>query len=327
MKAAVIEAQGGIENIVYRDIEDPEIRPDDVKLRVHACGLNHLDVFVRRGMPGWPVKLPFISGGDIAGEIAELGSEVTGWKVGERCIVHPETPDGMMGEVVRGGMAQYCRVPQGHLIRLDERLSYVEGAAIPINFGTTNRMLFTNGELQGGELVLVLGASGGVGMATVQVCKAHGCTVIACAGSDEKCERLKNEMGADYVINYSKDDFSREAWKISQKKGVDVCVNFTGGDTWVPSIRAMAHKGKLITVGATAGFDPNTDIRYIWQRELRIIGSNSYTTKDITDGMTGIAEGRYKLPELRTFPLEELGEAERIMEERQFFGKIVMLVP
>ena len=327
MKAAVIESQGGIENIVYRDIADPEIRPDDVKLRVHACGLNHFDIFVRRGMPGWPVKMPFISGGDIAGEIAELGGEVTGWEVGERCIVHPETPDGMMGEVVYGGMAQYCRVPQAHLIKLDERLSYTEGAAIPVNFGTAHRMLFTNGELKGGELVLVLGASGGVGMAALQVCKAHGCTVIACAGSDEKCERLKNEMGADYVINYSKDDFSREAWKISQKKGVDVCVNFTGGDTWVPSIRAMAHKGKLLTVGATAGFDPNTDIRYIWQRELRIIGSNSYTSKDITDGMMGIAEGRYKLPEIRTFPLEELGEAERIMEERQIFGKIVMLVP
>ena len=114
--------------------------------------------------------------------------------------------------------------------------------------------------------------------------------------------------------------------KISQKKGVDVCINFTGGDTWVPSIRAMAHKGKLITVGATAGFDPNTDIRYIWQRELRIIGSNSYTIEDITKGMVGVAEGRYKLPQIRTFPLEELGEAEKIMEERRFFGKMVMLV-
>ena len=298
MKAAVIESQGGIENIVYRDFPDPEIRPDDVKLRVHACGLNHFDIFVRRGMPGWPVKMPFISGGDIAGEIAELGSEVTGWKVGDRCVVHPETPDGMMGEVVYGGMAQYCRVPQAHLIKLDERLSYTQGAAIPI-----------------------------VGMAAVQVCKAYDCTVIACAGSDEKCERLKNEMGADYVINYSKDDFSREAWKISQKKGVDICVNFTGGDTWVPSIRAMAHHGKLITVGATAGFDPATDIRYIWQREIRIIGSNSYSTEDITQGMVGVAEGRYKLPEIRTFPLQELGEAERVMEERQLFGKIVMLVP
>ncbi|MBL0932142.1 MAG: zinc-binding dehydrogenase, partial [Alphaproteobacteria bacterium] len=160
----------------------------------------------------------------------------------------------------------------------------------------------------------------------VQLAEMHGARVIGCAGSDEKCARL-TELGADYTINYSTQDFSKEAWTISGKKGVDVVINFTGGDTWVPSLKALKKHGKLLTCGATAGFDPKTDIRYIWQRELKILGSNGYTKDDVTKGMMAVAEGKVKIPELRTFPLEKLGEAEAIMESRDFFGKIVMLVP
>jgi alcohol dehydrogenase len=232
----------------------------------------------------------------------------------------------MIGEKLIGGMAQYCRVPANYVIKLDPRLSFETAACIPANYGTTYRMLFTNGNLQKDELVLVLGASGGVGTATVQVAKAHGARVIAAAGSDEKCARLK-ELGADFTINYNTQDFSKEAWAMSGKKGVDMVINFTGGDTWVPSLKALRKHGKLLTCGATAGFDPKTDIRYIWQRELRILGSNGYTKEDVTRGMVEIAEGKLKIPEIRTFPLERLGEAEELMEKRDFFGKIVMLIP
>lgn len=324
MKAAVIERHGGIENIVYRDFPDPEIGPGDLLVRVKACGLNYFDIFVRRGMPGLPVPMPWISGGDVAGEVAAFGPAVEGWKVGDRCLVDPLTNEGMMGEEVQGGMAEYCRVPHEFVIPLDPRLSFVEGATIPANYGTTFRMLFTNGDMQPNDLVLVLGASGGVGTATVQVAKAHGGRVIACAGSDEKCARLK-ELGADDTINYSTHDFSREAWRISGKKGVDICVNFTGGDTWNPSIRTLKPHGKLLTCGATAGFDARTDIRYIWQREVKICGSNGYTKEDVTAGMVAMAEGRIKKPPIRTFPLAQLGEAEAVMEARDFFGKIVMI--
>ena len=324
MKAAVIEKQGGIENIVYRDFPDPEIGPADVLVRVKACGLNYFDIFVRRGMPGLPVPMPWISGGDVAGEIAAFGSAVTGWKVGDRCLVDPLTHEGMMGEEVQGGMAELCRVPHEFVIPLDPRLSFVEAAAVPANYGTVYRMLFTNGDMQGGELVLVLGASGGVGTATVQVVKAHGGRVIACASTDEKCARLA-ELGADYTVNYTTHDFSREAWRISGKKGVDICVNFTGGATWNPSIRALKPHGKLLTCGATAGFDAQTDIRYVWQREVKILGSNGYTKDDVARGMVEIAEGRLRKPQVRTFPLAKLGEAEALMESRDFFGKIVMI--
>jgi len=325
MKAAVIEKQGGVENIVYRDFPEPEIRPGDIKIRVRACGLNYFDIFVRRGMPGLPVKVPHISGGDVAGEVAGFGAQVTGWKIGDRILVDPMTSDGMMGEVILGGLAEFCRVPQDFAIKLDRRLSYEQGAAIPANFGSAYRMLLTNGGLKKGDLVLVLGASGGVGTATVQIAKLHGARVIACAGTDEKCRRLKEELDADYVINYSTQNFSSEAWRITGKRGVDVCVNFTGGDTWVPSLRALKHHGKLLTCGATAGFDPKEDIRYIWERELKIFGSNGYTKQDVAKGMINVARGKLKLPEIRTFPLDRLGEAETLMEERDFFGKIVLI--
>jgi alcohol dehydrogenase len=324
MRAAVIEKQGDINGIVYRDFPDPEVRPGDVLVNVKACGLNYFDIFVRRGMPGLPVKLPFISGGDIAGTVAAVGSEVKGFKVGDPVLVDPMTDEGMVGEEVQGGMAELVRIQHQFIISLDERLTFEQAACIPANFGTSIRMLHTNGAIQKDDLILVLGASGGVGTATVQIAKAHGARVIACAGSDDKCERLK-QLGADHVINYSKEDFSRQAWAISGKRGVDVCVNFTGGDTWLQSIRALKRYGKLLTCGATAGFDTREDIRYIWQRELRIIGSNGYLKEDVTAGMTGVASGQYKLPEVRIFPMSKLGEAESLMEARDFFGKIVLI--
>jgi alcohol dehydrogenase len=324
MKAAVIEKQGGIENIVYRDFLDPVVGADDVLINVKACGLNYFDIFVRRGMPGLPVPMPWISGGDVAGVIAGVGANVKNFRVGDRVMIDPLTNEGMMGEEVQGGLAELCRVPQDFVIPLDRRLSFERAATIAANYGTTYRMLFTNGDMQKGDLVLILGASGGVGTACVQVAKAHGCKVIACAGTDEKCARLK-KLGADETINYSTSDFSREAWKLSGKKGVDICVNFTGGDTWHSSIRTLKQHGKLLTCGATAGYEVKTDIRFVWQREVKLIGSNGYTKADVTRGMMDMAEGRIQVPEYRTFPLSELGQAEAMMESRDFFGKIVLI--
>jgi alcohol dehydrogenase len=324
MKASVIEQQGEVEHIVYREFPDPIVGAGDVLVRVKACGLNYFDIFVRRGMPGLPVPMPWISGGDVAGVVEGFGENVRGFKIGDRVLIDPLTNEGMMGEEVQGGLAELCRVPQDFVIPLDSRLSFEQAATIPANYGTTYRMLFTNGEVQRGDLVLILGASGGVGTACVQVAKGHGCRVIACAGTDEKCEQLKL-LGADEAVNYATSDFSREAWRISGKKGVDVCINFTGGDTWQPSIRALKQYGKLLTCGATAGYDVKTDIRYIWQREVKIIGSNGYTKEDVTRGMIEMAQGLIKTPEIVTFPLSKLGEAETLMETRNFFGKIVLI--
>jgi alcohol dehydrogenase len=323
MKAAVIEKQGVVENIVYRDWDDPVPGPDDVVVRVGACGLNHLDIFVRRGMPGFPVPMPFISGGDIAGTIDQLGESVEGWNIGDRVTMNPQTDHGMIGEELIGGLAELVRVPAINLVALPDNLSMETAAAIPINYGTAHRMLFARGRLQSGETMLVLGASGGVGLASLQFGKMAGATVIAAAGTAEKCDRLA-ELGADHVINYADEDFSRVAWKFSGKKGCDVIVNFTGGDTWVPSLRAARPGGRVLTCGATAGHDPQTDLRFLWVRELDVLGSNSYSQDDVAKSVAYAANGEIAPVVSHNFPLEKLGEAETLMEERGFFGKIVM---
>jgi alcohol dehydrogenase len=324
MKAAVIEKQGGLENLVYRDWPDPIPREGEVLLRVRACGLNHLDIFVRRGMPGFPVTVPFISGGDIAGEITAVGPRVNGWNVGDRVALHPVTREGMMGEEIPGGMAEYVRVPTENLIRLAPGLDFATAAAVPIAYGTAIRMLLGIGKIESSDLVLVLGASGGVGIACVQIAKMLGARVIAAAGSEDKCKKLR-QTGADYTIDYSKQDFSREAWTLSGKTGVDVVVNYTGGDTWIPSLRALKRRGKLLTCGATAGFDTRNDMRFIWVRELQILGSNGYSKQDVATALDHAAAGRVKPVISHRLPLSEAREAERLMEDRKFFGKIVLL--
>lgn len=324
MKAAVIEKQGGLENLVYRDWPDPVPREGEVLVRVRGCGLNHLDIFVRRGMPGFPVHTPFISGGDIAGEIAALGPGISGWQIGDRVALHPVTHEGMMGEEIPGGMAEYVRVSADNLIRLAPHVGFETAAAVPIAFGTAIRMLFEIGKIEPSDLVLVLGASGGVGIACVQLTTMIGAKVIAAAGSDEKCDQLRR-IGADYTINYSTSDFSREAWTLSGKKGVDVIVNYTGGDTWIPSLRALKPRGKLLTCGATAGFETANDMRFIWVRELQILGSNGYSKENIATALDYVAAGRVQPVISHRLPLSEAREAERLMEERNFLGKIVLV--
>jgi alcohol dehydrogenase len=323
MKAAVIEKQGGLENLVYRDWPDPIPRDDEVLVKVRGCGLNHLDIFVRRGMPGFPVPMPFISGGDIAGEIAALGGQVSGWQVGDRVALHPVTHEGMMGEEIVGGMAEYVRVPAENLIRIPANVDFATAAAVPIAYGTAIRMFFEIGEIKPSDTILILGASGGVGIACLQLAKMIGATVIAAAGSDEKCERLQ-QLGADQTINYARDDFSRETWRLSDKKGVDVVVNYTGGDTWVPSLRALKPRGKLLTCGATAGYQTDNDMRFIWVRELQVLGSNGYSKENIATALEHVAAGRVNPVIGRRLPLSEAREAERLIEDRSFFGKIVL---
>ena len=291
MKAAVIEKQGGLENLVYREWPDPVPRDGEVVVKVRGCGLNHLDIFVRRGMPGFPVPMPFISGGDIAGEVAELGDKVSGWQVGDRVALHPVTHEGMMGEEIPGGMAEYVRVSADNLIRIPDNLDFATAAAVPIAYGTAIRMFFEIGDIKPSDTILILGASGGVGIACLQLAKMIGATVIAAAGSDEKCERLQ-QLGADHTINYTRDDFSRETWRLSDKQGVDVVVNYTGGDTWVPSLRALKPRGKLLTCEATAGYKTDNDMRFIWVRELQLLGSNGYSKENIATALEHVAAGR-----------------------------------
>lgn len=325
MLAAVIERQGDISNLAVREWPDPVPGPGHVLVEVRAVGLNHLDIFVRRGMPGFPVKTPFISGGDIAGVVAGLGEGVTRWRIGDRVAVNPMTPAGMMGEEVQGGMAQFCTVPETHLARIPDGMDDVTAAAIPINFGTALRMLETIGHLQPGELVLVVGASGGVGTAALQLIRQRGARSIAVTRGADKAKLL--EPHSDHVIDMAVEDFSRAAWRISGKQGVDVVLNYTGGDTWVPSLRAMRKRGRLVTCGATAGYDPPTDIRYIWTRELQVLGSNGYTQQDIERAFEICGAGEAKPLISHVLDLHQVQEAHRLLEAREVVGKVVLTIP
>ena len=333
MKAIVLYEHGGQDQLIYEtDYRDPEIGPGDVLVRVKASSLNYHDVFTRRGMPGIKLGLPVIPGLDVAGEVAEIGPEVDGWNVGDRVLVDPinRVEGGLQGETVDGGLAELCRVRAHQLIPIPEGVSFAQAASLPVAYGTAHRMMFFNGNVKAGEKMLVLGASGGVGTCCVLLGKKMGMEVISCAGSQDKLDRLK-QLGSDHVLNYNEVDFRKEINEMYGKPhrrtydgGVDVVVNFTGGDTWVNSFKCMKRGGRLLTCGATAGFDPKTDIRYIWTFELKICGSNSWTKEDLTDLMSYIQDGSMEPVIDTTLPLEQGAEGVRMIEDREVFGKIII---
>ncbi len=335
MKAAVVREHGGPDRLNYEtDFPDPMPREGDVIVAVKAASLNYHDVFTRRGMPGIKVPMPAIMGLDVAGEIAEVGPGVTGWKKGDRVLVDPinRVEGGLMGETVHGGLAELCRARAHQLIKIPDGVSFADAAALPVAYGTAIRMMRTNGHIKKGEKVLILGASGGVGVCCLQLAKLEGCEVIACAGTDAKAKRLM-ELGADKTINYIEKDFVKEVYAMYGKPtrrgggtdlGVDVVVNYTGGDTWVPSLKVLKVGGRLLTCGATAGFAPQEDIRFIWTFELKVLGSNGWMRQDIATLLDLVQQGKLKVLIDKTFPLKDAREALRVIEDREVFGKIVV---
>ena len=325
MRAAAIDAHGGLDQLRLRtDWPEPAAGPGQAVVTVKACGLNYLDIFVLQGMPGLPVTMPRIPGGDISGVVHSVGAGVGREWVGRRVLIDPHIkPGGALGEHANGGLCERIAVEAENLIQMPDAVTFEQAASLPIAYGTAYRMMITRGRLQGGELVLILGASGGVGTGCVQIAKNLKARVIACASSADKLRRLK-ELGADYVIDYTKEDFSKKAWEISGKRGVDVLVNYTGGDTWVPSLRTLATHGRLLTCGATAGFDPKTDIRYIWRREVNIIGANGWTREDLEALLIEVERGTIKPIIDRVFPLAESAEAMRLLQDREVFGKVIV---
>ncbi len=324
MRAIVIHEHGGRDKLTLEpDWPTPRAGAGRVVVRVHACSLNHLDVFVRRGMPGKRTPLPFISGGDIAGTIAEVGPEVSGIGVGERVLVDPAIDHGAIGEDAPGGLAEFALMPAANLIPLPDGISFDQAASLPIAYGTAWRMLRTRGRVRPGEHILILGASGGVGTACVQIAKMAGCVVYAAASTDDKLARLR-ALGADHLINYRNGDFDREVWRLTNKRGADVVVDYTGAETWVRSLRSLGRGGRLLTCGATTGYDPKTDIRYIWARELTIVGSDGWTRSDLLALLDATRAGQIRPVIDRVLPLAQTAEGERLLEDREVFGKVVI---
>ncbi|MCG6203759.1 zinc-binding dehydrogenase [Rhodopseudomonas sp. HC1] len=333
MKAVYFEEHGDLSVLKYGEVPVPEPAPGWVRLRVKACGLNYLDIFSRRGMPGIKVELPGITGGDCAGVIDKLGDGVEGWRVGERVLPvshHVDWEGGqfeMLGETRNGAMAEYCTVRASQLMRLPDSVADEKAAALPCAYGTAYRMLHTRGGIKTGETILVLGASGGVGTACILLAKLTGCKVIAAAGSEDKCERLR-ALGADETINYATtkiDRYIRETTgTLLRGGGVDVVVNFTAGDTWAASMRCVKRFGRLLCCGGTGGYSAVTDIPYLFMSEMNIIGSTGWTVADQRACLDLVASGRLDPPIDRVCTLADGIDAVRALEERAVVGKVIV---
>jgi NADPH:quinone reductase-like Zn-dependent oxidoreductase len=332
MKALLLRKHGGLEELeVVGDHPVPRAADGHVVIRVRASSFNYHDVFTVRGMPGIKVPLPVVIGLDMAGEVAEVGQGVAGWKVGDRVLVNPlNKKKGLMGEMLDGGMAEYCLVAADQLVAMPAGVSFEDAAALPVAYGTAHRMLITHDTVKRGDRVLVLGASGGVGTGCVILAKHLGAEVIACTSSAEKMAKLK-ELGADEVLNVKEVDFSKwavEKYGKPQRRsydgGVDVVINFTGGDTWHPSLRCLKRGGRLLVCGATAGYDPKEDLRYIWSFELKVIGSNSFYDDDLQALMKLIAAGKMRPVIDKVLPLGEAREGLRLIQDREVIGKVVV---
>ena len=335
MKAAVIYRHGGLEEIVIEDhFTDPEIGPDDALIKVGATSVNYHDIFVRRGMPGIKINLPLITGSDAAGQIVELGATVNDWEIGDRVLLDSGRQEGgrrhMLGETEHGTRSELLRVRSCQLIALPDEISFETASALPSAYGTAHRMMVPRGKVGAGDRVLILGASGGVGTGCLLLAKLAGAEVVVCASSDDKLQRL-HELGADHLINYKTQDFRKQIYRLYGKPrvigcgGVEVVVNFTGGSTWVESLKCLAKGGRMLVCGATAGYDPPTDLRYIWTFEHNILGSDGWSAQDL-QALLELIDNKTLMPVIdRVLPLNKAREAERLLEEREVFGKVVIV--
>jgi len=332
MRAAIFYEHGGVEKLAVEEVPDPECGADDAVIEIGAASLNGFDPMILGGTTSLKTPLPMIPCGDFAGTIVELGARVRGdWSVGDRVCPHPFVfGEGMTGETRQGVAAQYARIPAMNLIATPDGVSDVEAAALPIAYGTAYRMMYTRGAVKAGETVLILGATGGVGTCCVQLAKAVGATVIATGSADWKLEKLK-ELGADHVVNTQTDDWVEKVHELCGKPrllaggGVDVVINYIGGETWARSLKCLKANGRMLTCGASAGYHPQTDMRFIWTYEQTILGSNGWSPQDQIDVLT-LVEQRKLLPVIHaTRPLEDIAESMQELIDRKVVGKSIMV--
>lgn len=338
MHAVRIHQFGGPEVLTYEDAPDPKLRKDQVLVRVKACALNHLDIWVRKGLPG--VKLPHILGSDIAGEIADIGEYVTGFHTGERVLVAPMHYCGrcakcvagiqnqcreftVLGNGVDGGNCELIAVPAANVIPIPDSLDFNQAASVPLVFLTAWHMLVGLAAVRPGQDVLVLGASSGVGIAAIQIAKLFQCRVITTAGDETKLEKGR-ALGADYGINHYKQRISEEVRKITNKEGVDIVVEHVGAATWDESMKSLKTGGILVTCGATTGPSVGVDLRHLFARQLTLRGSYMGTMGELHEVLDNVFAGRLKPVVDRTFPLQEIRSAHEHLEKSQMFGKIVV---
>jgi NADPH:quinone reductase-like Zn-dependent oxidoreductase len=338
MKAVRIHEFGGPEVLRYEEVPDPKPRKDQVLVRVKACAMNHLDLWVRKGLPG--VKLPHILGSDIAGEVVEAGEYVNSVKPGQRVLIAPmhfcnrcvQCTAGrqnmcreftVLGNGVDGGNCELIAIPEVNVIPIPDTLDFNQAASVPLVFLTAMHMLTGRAALRPGHTVLVLGANSGVGIAAIQLAKLFQATVITTAGNDKKMAKAR-ELGADHVINHYKQSISEEVKKITNREGVDIVVEHVGPATWDHSVKSLKPGGTLVTCGATTGPQVGIDLRFVFSRQLSLLGSYMGTMGELYEVLKHVFSGKLRPVVDRTFPLSEARAAHEYMEHSEMFGKIVL---
>jgi len=341
MHAVVLREHGGRDVLSYEEIEAPEPGPGQVRVAVKACAVNHLDIWVRKGGPAFKLEYPHRLGCDIAGVVESVGAGVSGVELGERVVVNPGLSCGhcraclsgddnlcrryrIIGENTHGGYAQYAVVPRANLAPYPGELSFEDASAAILPFLTAWQMLVGKAQVRPGQDVLIHGAGSGVGVAGIQIAKLFGARVIATAGSADKLAKAR-ELGADETINYREHDFVAEVKKLTGKRGVDVVFEHIGGDTFARSIRATTAGGRIVTCGATAGFEATVDLRHVFFRQIQILGSTMASKGVLLEVLPHVAAGRLRPVVDRVLPLREAAEAHRVLEDREAFGKVVLI--
>ncbi|HBY92746.1 MAG: alcohol dehydrogenase catalytic domain-containing protein [Ardenticatenaceae bacterium] len=341
MKAMLFHQHGDLENLVYAEIPDPQPRPGEVLVQVHACALNRLDILARLGETETPIPLPHIPGSDISGVIAKLGPEVEGFQGGERVVVNPRIFCGrcefclqgeqsmclhytVIGWQRHGGYAEYVAVPAQNVMEMPDGFPFEAAAAVPLAFTTAFRMLINRAEVREGENVLILGASGGVSSAAVQVAKLAGATVFATTTSSTKLQRIR-EIGADFVIDASKDAFDEVVLDHTGGRGVDVVFQTLAGDTWQRSVNCVRRGGRIVICATLCGANPPADLGTILWKQIKVIGSTGGTPLDFQKVMNSVWQGRVRPLVDRVFPLQQAREAQQYLMSQKQFGKVVLV--
>ncbi len=340
MKAVTLREHGGPEVLRVEELPEPEPGPGEVRIQVAAVAMNHIDLWMRRGMPHIKLSYPFMLGADVAGTVEKLGVGVEGWQPGDAVVVNPGHSCGrcreclsgrdnlcrhyaLMGEHRPGGYAEKMLVPAANLVPRPPELSVTDAAALPVTFLTAWQMLSRKAPVQPGDDVLVIAAGSGVGTAAIQIAKVRGARVIATASSDDKLERAR-ALGADETINHKTQDLVAEVKRLTAKRGVDIVFEHVGAQLWPQVILAACKGGKVVTCGATSGFDARIDLRHVFFRQVEILGSTMAPKGDLFGLLALAAAGKIKPVVDRVMPLWEAQEAHRIMESRVLFGKIVL---
>ncbi len=341
MKAVQIPEHGHRDVLEYTEHPDPDVGRDEVLVDVKATALNHMDVWVRRGLPHLDLDLPHIPGCDGAGVVAEVGPAVTRFEAGDRvalsagmsCGACEFCRDGdptlcvnfrIIGEHVDGVEAELAAIPEDNLVPVPDGVDWETAAAAPLVFQTAWRMLITRADLDAGESVLVLGASGGVGHAAVQIAAHAGAEVYATASTDAKLAHAA-ELGADHTLNYESENFADAIREQTGGRGVDVVVDHVGAATWRDSLRSLVKGGRVVTCGATTGGSPETDINRIFWNQLEVVGSTMATPGEVDDVLDLVWSGEIQPHVRETLPMSDVAAAHRLIEEREGFGKVVLV--